>query len=487
LRQICDFLVIGSGIAGLLYALKASQHGRVILLTKTELEESNSRYAQGGVATVWDESDSFEEHIRDTLVAGAGLCRRETVEHVVTQGPARIRELIELGVSFSRHSTTSDELELAREGGHGKRRILHAKDQTGAEIVRALVAAVRAHPDIDVRPHHVAVDLITERWLNRRRGEAEPFPDRVLGAYALDVKRGEVDVYCARVVAICSGGAGKVYLYTSNPDSATGDGIAMAWRAGLAIHNMEMVQFHPTVLYHPKARTFLISEALRGEGGRLINSSGQPLRRLRGPPRLPGPPRHRRPRHRPRDEAPRRHLRVPGHDPQAGVLPARALPHYFPDLPGLRHRHVARPHPRRARRPLLLRRRARRRGRAHRAGRPLRHRRGGQHRSARGQPPGQQLPAGGDGLRRACSPTPSAPARRRPRSDDPPPDPRLAAGPRRALRRGGGGRAQLERGPHRDVGLRGHRAHQQAPRSAPSAAGAPSRSTKTAGGSSTST
>ena len=274
MRQICDFLVIGSGIAGLLYALKASQHGRIILLTKTELEESNSRYAQGGVATVWDESDSFEDHIRDTLIAGAGLCRRETVEHVVTQGPARIRELIELGVAFSRHSTTSDELELAREGGHGKRRILHAKDQTGAEIVRALVAAVRAHPDIDVRTHHVAVDLITERWLNRRRGEAEPFPDRVLGAYALDVKRGEVDVYCARVVTICSGGAGKVYLHTTNPDVATGDGIAMAWRAGAKVANMEFVQFHPTSLYHPNAQGFLISEALRGEGGRLIHKNG---------------------------------------------------------------------------------------------------------------------------------------------------------------------------------------------------------------------
>ncbi|MCB9763100.1 MAG: L-aspartate oxidase [Alphaproteobacteria bacterium] len=275
MRHSCDFLVIGSGLAGLLFALKAAAHGTVTLLTKDALGESNSRYAQGGVAAVWDEADSFEDHIRDTMIAGAGLCRREAVEHVVRNGPRRIQELIALGVSFSRSEDEPDTYELGREGGHGRRRILHAKDQTGAEIVRALVEAVNTNPRITVTPYAMAIDLITTGGLARRQGELPPHPCRVLGAYVLDLKAQRVDVYQARIVALCTGGAGKVYTYTTNPDIATGDGMAMAWRAGARMANMEFVQFHPTCLFHSDVKSFLISEALRGEGARLLNTSGE--------------------------------------------------------------------------------------------------------------------------------------------------------------------------------------------------------------------
>lgn len=266
-----DFLVIGSGLAGLLFALKASRHGRVVLITKGELGESNSRYAQGGVATVWDDSDRFDAHIEDTLVAGAGLCRQDAVRFVVENGPARIQELIDWGVRFTRDQADYD---LTREGGHSHRRILHAKDQTGAEIIRALVEAIRKHPQIEIRERAMAVDLITASWLARRNGTAEQFPDRVVGAYVLDLDSGEIRACPARVVALCTGGAGKVYRFTSNPPVATGDGLAMAWRAGAEMANMEFVQFHPTCLYHPQAKSFLISEALRGEGGILRNEQG---------------------------------------------------------------------------------------------------------------------------------------------------------------------------------------------------------------------
>ncbi len=268
-----DFLVIGSGIAGLSFALKAAEHGTVTLLTKAELGESSSRYAQGGIAAVWDPEDSHSEHVGDTLVAGAGLCRRETVEFVVRNGTERIVELIERGVEFTREA--DGDYDLTREGGHGKRRILHAKDMTGAEIIRALVAAVRADPRIELRERVMAVDLITAGWLARRTQQLPPDPDRVLGAYALDLESRQVGTYAARVVALCTGGAGKVYLYTTNPDIASGDGIAMAWRCGARIANMEFVQFHPTCLFHPHAKSFLISEALRGEGGILRNTDGE--------------------------------------------------------------------------------------------------------------------------------------------------------------------------------------------------------------------
>jgi L-aspartate oxidase len=271
----CDFLVVGSGLAGMLFALKAAKHGRVLLLTKRQLGESNSRYAQGGVAAVWDDKDRFGDHIDDTLVAGAGLCRREVVEHVVRTGPERIRELIELGVEFDRRKDRPREHDLHQEGGHSHRRILHAQDRTGAEIIRALSEAVNAEPNIETRDWQLVVDLITDNWLARTSNALPRHPDRVLGAYVLDQRTQRVYPVRSRVVALCAGGAGQIYRYSTNPEVATGDGIAMAWRAGARIANMEFVQFHPTSLYHPQGGSFLISEALRGEGGILRNADGE--------------------------------------------------------------------------------------------------------------------------------------------------------------------------------------------------------------------
>jgi len=269
-----DFLVIGSGLAGMLFALKAAEKGSVLLLTKRALGESNSRYAQGGIAAVWDDEDSFEQHIQDTLVAGAGLCRYSAVDTVIREGPERVRELIGYGVAFTRDHEEPEEYDLGREGGHGRRRILHAKDQTGRAIMEALTHAVLGHERIQIRAHHTAVDLITHNWLVRRKGGVPIVPDKVVGAYVL-APEGEIYPVCAQVVGLCTGGAGKIYRYTTNPDIATGDGMAMAWRCGARMANMEFVQFHPTALYHPEAKGFLISEALRGEGGILRLSDGE--------------------------------------------------------------------------------------------------------------------------------------------------------------------------------------------------------------------
>ncbi len=269
-----DFLVIGSGVAGMWFALRAAKHARVTIVTKAVREESNSRYAQGGIAAVWSKDDSFKNHVRDTLVAGAGLCRRESVEQTVREGPKRVQELIDFGTEFTRNHDEPDKYSLHREGGHSHRRILHAADLTGAEIVRALGAACAAEPNITVLEHHCAVDLVTSNWLSRRKNTIPLADDQVLGAYVLDEKADEVHVYGAKAVVLASGGAGKVYQYTSNPMVATGDGMAMAWRAGARMANMEFVQFHPTSLYHHQAHSFLISEALRGEGGKLVHANG---------------------------------------------------------------------------------------------------------------------------------------------------------------------------------------------------------------------
>lgn len=270
-----DFLVLGTGVAGLMYALKAAKLGSVLLVSKVDRRESNTAYAQGGIAAVWSPDDNLENHVQDTLIAGAGLCRREAVERTVYDAPERVRELIDIGVRFSRNDDKPAEYDLHREGGHSHRRILHADDLTGAEIVRAMVAAVEAEPNIRLVEHLIAVDLVTESTLARRRSKSVIEPDRVLGAYLLDPLTGDVHPVGARVVGLCTGGAGKVYLYTSNPDIASGDGMAMAWRAGARVANMEFVQFHPTILYHPHAKGFLISEALRGEGGRLVLANGE--------------------------------------------------------------------------------------------------------------------------------------------------------------------------------------------------------------------
>src|SRR5256885_4663865 len=267
-----DFLVLGSGIAGLTFALKVAPHGRVAIITKKHRAESNTNYAQGGIAAVTSKEDSFELHVRDTLEAGAGLCKEEVVRTIVQEGPARIAELIEFGMKFSEREVPASpgarELDLGKEGGHSKRRILHAKDVTGREIERALLAAVAQRPNIEIFENHFAVDLITTQRLDRRGS------NRCAGVYVLDNQTGEVETFAASVVLLATGGCGKVYLYTTNPDIATGDGVAMAYRAGAPIANMEFVQFHPTCLYHPKAKSFLISEAVRGEGGVLKSIDG---------------------------------------------------------------------------------------------------------------------------------------------------------------------------------------------------------------------
>jgi len=260
-----DYLVLGSGIAGLSFALKVAPHGRVAIVTKKDRAESNTNYAQGGIASVTSKEDSFELHVRDTLAAGAGLCKENVVRAIVEEGPARIQELIELGMQFSERDAPSEdggrELDLGREGGHSMRRILHAKDMTGREVERALLNAISKQPNIQIFENHIAIDLITSRKVGLNDG------NRCLGAYVFDKKSGRVWTFTAPVTLLATGGCGKVYLYTTNPDIATGDGVAMAYRAGAAIANMEFVQFHPTCLYHPRAKSFLISEAVRGEGG----------------------------------------------------------------------------------------------------------------------------------------------------------------------------------------------------------------------------
>ena len=268
-----DYLVLGSGIAGLSFALKVAPRGRVAIITKKNSAESNTNYAQGGIAAVTSKEDSFESHVRDTLEAGAGLCKESVVRAIVEEGPARIKELIDLGMRFSEREVPGTrgtrELDLGREGGHSKRRILHAKDVTGREIERALLNAVAEQPNIEMFENHIAIDLITTQKLGYV-GD-----NRCVGVYALDKQSGNVGTFAAPVTVLATGGCGKVYLYTTNPDIATGDGVAMAYRAGAAVANMEFVQFHPTCLYHPKAKSFLISEAVRGEGGILKTPDGR--------------------------------------------------------------------------------------------------------------------------------------------------------------------------------------------------------------------
>jgi L-aspartate oxidase len=268
MRIISDFLVIGSGIAGLSYALKVAEHGTVTIVTKREISETATNLAQGGIASVFSDEDSFEEHIRDTMVAGAFLSKEEIVRMVVEAGPGAIHDLIDWGVQFSRKD--DDSYDLTREGGHSQRRILHAKDVTGREIERALIEAIGKHPNITLYENHIAIDLITETKATQKYCPL----DRCLGAYVLDIGATEVIAFGAAMTVLGTGGAGKVYLYTCNPDVATGDGVAMAYRAGASVANMEFMQFHPTTLYHPLAKSFLISEAVRGEGAILKRRDG---------------------------------------------------------------------------------------------------------------------------------------------------------------------------------------------------------------------
>ncbi len=270
-QQQHDVLIIGSGAAGLSLALKLANYAKVAVLSKTALTEGATYYAQGGMSAVLDEHDSIESHVEDTLLAGGGLCNQEVVRFVVERAHKSIDWLVEQGVDFTRTDNEkgkSSSFHLHKEGGHSHRRIIHAADATGKEIETTLESKVRAHPNIDLFEHHIAVDLITAKKLKKPT-------NRCLGSYVLDLINNKVEVFRARNVILATGGAGKAYLYTSNPDACTGDGIAMAARAGCRVANMEFIQFHPTCLYHPMAKSFLISEALRGEGAKLILANGE--------------------------------------------------------------------------------------------------------------------------------------------------------------------------------------------------------------------
>nr|WP_319492161.1 L-aspartate oxidase [uncultured Desulfobacter sp.] len=270
-----DFLVIGSGVAGLSYALKVAQFGRVTIITKKKINKTNTALAQGGVAAVFSKTDSFREHVADTLAAGDGLCAEDVVNMVVTNGPERIRELVDLGAHFNLDGDGKYDFSLGREGGHSQNRIIHAKDLTGKEIEDVLVANVEKHENITILENRVAVNLITYSTSVRSGLVRTQHENICCGAYVLDNDTGKVEAVSAKVTLLATGGGSKVYLYTSNPDTATGDGIAMAYRAGATVANMEFVQFHPTCLFHPEAKNFLISEAVRGEGAYLIDNKGE--------------------------------------------------------------------------------------------------------------------------------------------------------------------------------------------------------------------
>ena len=268
-----DFLVIGSGIAGLSYALKCAELGTVVIVTKKKDMDTATNLAQGGIAAVLESSDSVESHVKDTLVSGAGLCDEAIVRMVVENGPARIDELVRLGVEFVHDQESSSGFSLGREGGHSHRRVAHAYDLTGREIERALLENVRKHKRIHLFEEHIVVDLLMAK--GTVQGWDSCTPEKCVGAYVM--VEGQVEAYRAKVTVLCTGGVGKVYLYTTNPDIATGDGVAMAFRAGAEVANMEFVQFHPTCLYHPLEKNFLISEAVRGEGGILIDADKVPF------------------------------------------------------------------------------------------------------------------------------------------------------------------------------------------------------------------
>ncbi len=276
MTKISDFLVIGTGIAGLSFALRAAEHGSVTVITKGQPIESNTAWAQGGISAVLpdelrEDGDNYEKHVADTIDAGAGLCIHSVVKNIIEGGAETIDELIQYGVEFDKDKK---KFSLGKEGGHTQRRILHCKDTTGLSIAQALISAAQAHPNITILDEHFAIDLIT----TGRLGVVTD--NRVIGAYVLDETTHKVITFQSDRVVLATGGCGKVYLYTTNPDSSTGDGVAMAWRAGASITNMEFVQFHPTCFYNPaatgaEARSFLVSEAVRGEGGILINSKGE--------------------------------------------------------------------------------------------------------------------------------------------------------------------------------------------------------------------
>jgi len=267
-----DYLIIGSGVAGLSFALLAANSGTVAIVTKKEKMETSTNYAQGGIASVFAPDDSLELHIRDTLESGGGLCNEKIVRMVVKEGPDRIRELMSLGVNFSHKN--GEALDLGMEGGHTKRRIVHTKDRTGQELEKVLLEHTEENKNITILENHMAIDLITKSKMIKRGIATSETRETCWGAYVFDATENRVITCLSRITVLATGGAGKVYLYTSNPDIASGDGVAMGYRAGVKVGNMEFVQFHPTCLYHPMAKSFLISEAVRGEGGILLDKRG---------------------------------------------------------------------------------------------------------------------------------------------------------------------------------------------------------------------
>jgi L-aspartate oxidase len=268
IRHNTDFLIVGSGIAGLSFALKVALHGRVAVVTKKKDSESNTNYAQGGIATVIAAKDSFEKHIHDTLTAGWGLCHTDVVRLIVEHGPRAISELLKLGVDFSYSGAERrlENLDAGQEGGHSEKRVVHAADYTGREVETRLINAIKSDPNIELSEDHLAVDLLVRETGDR---------GSCYGCYVLDAHTGEIEVFVAPVTLLATGGLGRVYMHTTNPSIATGDGVAMAYRAGASIANMEFMQFHPTSLYHPQGDCFLISEAVRGEGAILRLRSGE--------------------------------------------------------------------------------------------------------------------------------------------------------------------------------------------------------------------
>jgi len=273
MKTSCDFLIVGSGIGGLSFALRAAQAGTVIMITKKSDTESNSNYAQGGIACVLDPRDSFESHVHDTLVSGAGLCNEEAVRILVREAPRRIEELIRRGTHFSTSKTSMapHHLDLGREGGHSANRIVHTRDLTGRAVEEALLARLRSMPTVTLYENHCAVELITEHHV--KNGSSRGV-NKCYGVYVLDTMRRSIFAVRSKITCLSTGGCGRVYLHTTNPEIATGDGVAMAYRAGATIENMEFIQFHPTTLYHEKAGSFLISEALRGFGALLKDAGG---------------------------------------------------------------------------------------------------------------------------------------------------------------------------------------------------------------------
>lgn len=266
-----DFLIIGSGIAGLSAALKCAENGHVTIITKSEVGEANTTYAQGGISAVFDPLDSFEQHVKDTMTAGVGLCHQDSTELIVKEAPERILELYHLGVGFTKNET--GKFDLGREGGHHFHRIVHVKDHTGKDVEEALVNAIKENENITLFENHTAIDLITEHHIFSL-DRAQDTHLHCWGAYCLDQESEKVKRILSKATILASGGCGQVYLHTTNPQIATGDGVAMGYRAGAQIANMEFMQFHPTTLYHPEAESFLISEAIRGHGARLVTKAG---------------------------------------------------------------------------------------------------------------------------------------------------------------------------------------------------------------------